>query len=417
MAALIVLICLGAGRAASTTSPLLVLDAHEDTLQRVLDRGHDLGREYVGGQADIPKWRKGSVNIVWFGVWVDPTRYGGDEAIRRAMNLIGALQKQVTKHGDDLVMCDTVDDCRRAAAAGKIAALIGIEGGIAINNRLDMLKQYRALGARRMNLAWRGNLDWAAASIAPDPSRGLTEFGREVVREMNRLGIIVDLSHASDQTAVDAIAASSRPVIFSHSNARVLADHPRNVSDQLLLDLKRNGGVIGVNFYDRYLTTQRRAGWFETRPAANLDTVLDHIDHIVKVAGVDHAGLGSDWDGDIRPAQGLESAARMKNLIEGLRGRGYTEPDIRKIAGENFLRVLESRTNRSADARQSESPVRVCRSVRQRHLEKTKASVSRGCCCCQVALAAVAMSERLACDAGPPRFPVVCVIQMPTCCV
>jgi membrane dipeptidase len=332
-----------ASATAYSTSPLAVLDAHEDVLQRVLDNGDDLEDDSAHGQADIPKWKAGGVNIVWFSIWVSPNHYPGKAGVDRAHSLIRALQKQIAKHPDDLEACDSAADCRRTIANGKIAALIGIEGGCAINNDISMLAEYRQLGARYMTLTWRGNLAWAGSSQSEDPTMGLTSYGERIVREMNRLGIIVDLSHVSDQTFYDAIRVSSRPVIVSHSNARALANHPRNVSDDMLRTLAKNGGVIGVNFNSDFLRDQQ-SGFFSRAMASStsIKNVLDQIDHIVKVAGIDHVGFGSDWDGEIDPARGLATASSMRNLISGLRERGYSEAQIRKIAGENFLRVLEA---------------------------------------------------------------------------
>jgi membrane dipeptidase len=329
-------------KTAPRAQPLLVMDAHVDPLPRVLDRGDDLGDESAGGQVDIPKLRRGGVNIVWFALWVDPRKFQGPAATQRAADLLAAFRRQVRRHGDDMVECRTAAQCRGAAASGKIAALVGIEGGIAINDDLRAIQQFCDAGARRMVLTWRGNLAWAGSSQSEDPSRGLSDFGRSVVREMNRLGMVVDLSHVSDRTFYDAIAVSRLPVIVSHSNARALAPHPRNVTDDMLRTLRDNGGVIGVNFFQTYLKPDPAEGWFARSGTGTLKDVLDQTDHMVRVAGIDHVGIGSDLDGDIRPARGLETAAKMPALFEGLRSRGYSESDIRKIAGENFLRVLEA---------------------------------------------------------------------------
>lgn len=323
-------------------APMLVLDAHVDPLPRVLDRGDDLGDESAGGQVDIPKLRRGGINIVWIALWVDPQKYQGRAAVKRAADLLGALQRQLKRHSGDMVECQTAAQCRAVAAEGKIAALIGLEGGIALNNDLNAVEEWRRAGVRRMVLTWRGNLAWAGSSQSEDPSKGLNDFGRSVVREMNRVGMVVDLSHVSDQTFYDAIAVSQLPVIVSHSNTRALAVHPRNVTDDMLRTLRANGGVIGVNFFQTYLKPDLKNGWFARSGTGTIKDVLDQVDHMVKVAGVDHVGIGSDLDGDIRAARGLENSSKMPALFDGLRGRGYSETDIRKIAGGNFLRVIEA---------------------------------------------------------------------------
>lgn len=321
--------------------PPIVIDAHEDVLQKIVDYGTDLGPD-SGNQGDIPKWKAGGINVVWFSIWIDPRKYPGAAAIERAMTLIKALQKQVEKFPTMLQACDTAADVRAATAEGKIAALIGVEGGAAINNKIEMLETYRRLGARYMTLTWRGNLKWAGSSQGENPSMGLTEFGRDIVREMNRLGIIVDLSHVSDQTFYDAIAVSSKPVVVSHSNARAIANHPRNISDDMLRALAKNGGVIGINFNGEFLRDQKTGRLIPGASRPTMESILKQIDHVVQVAGIDHVGFGSDWDGGIKPPPGLTTAAGMLLIIEALRKRGYNEEQLRKICGENFLRVLEA---------------------------------------------------------------------------
>ncbi len=320
--------------------PPIVLDAHVDSLHRILDRGDDLSETLVDGQVDLNKLRIGGVNVVWFALWVDQDKYKGEAATKRALALYEALQNQVTRHKDRLVFCRTSADVRRAAAEGKIAALAGIENGSAINNDLRRISSFHDMGVSRMVITWRGNLAWGAASQSDNPKLGLTALGREVIREMNRVGMVVDLSHSSKQTALDALDVSTLPIIFSHSNASAICPHPRNIDDELLQRLKQNGGVVGVNFYDRYVRPSRK-NFLDRRPPT-LDNVLDHLDYMVKIAGIDHVGIGSDWDGGIVPVVGLENASHMPSFFEGLRRRGYSEDDIRKIAGENFLRVLEA---------------------------------------------------------------------------
>jgi membrane dipeptidase len=321
--------------------PPLVVDGHVDVALRVVDKGFDLATDGADTQADIPKWRRGGVNAVFFSIWVHPERFAGEAAPERAWSLIRAVQQQVQAHPNDLVLCDTAAKVRKATASGKIAALMGIEGGVAIHNDLSKLAEYRKAGVRYMTLTWRGNLDWAGSSQGGDSTMGLTDFGREVVREMNRLGIIVDLSHTSDQTIRDAIAITTKPVIFSHSNARVLANHPRNVSDDVLRAVAKNKGLIAVNVVGSFLRPTA-TGWALRPGPPTVDTVADQIHHIATVAGVDHVGLGTDYEGFIRPASGLSTTAEIPKLWEALKQRGYTKAQIDKIAGGNFLRVIEA---------------------------------------------------------------------------
>lgn len=323
----------------SKETPMIVLDAHEDVLLRIAGRNEDLADDSYG-QGDIPKWRRGGINAVWFALWVNPEKYPGQKAVGRVNELMDSLRSQVAQHPKDLALCDTAEEVRNATASGRIACLMGIEGGAAINNSLELLKAYRLLGVRYMTLTWRRNLKWAGSSESSNPEMGLSELGKEIIAEMNRVGILVDLSHASDTTFYDVIKVTTKPVIVSHSNARALSPHPRNITDEMLRALAENGGVIGVNFWDEMLRGKDSRGRKKAASTVSVETVLDHIDHIVKVAGIDHVGLGSDWEGTSSFACGLGTAAEMHKVIEGLRARGYTEEHIRKISGENFLRVL-----------------------------------------------------------------------------
>lgn len=327
---------------ALATEALILFDAHQDCLRRVLDRGDDLGQTYGDEQGNISQWRKGGFNALWMSVWVNPQRYSGSDAVERARNLISAYRRQLAAHPDDLAPCQTAAEIREAVRNGKIATLLGVEGGVAINNDITLIPYYRKLGVRYMTLTWRGNLSWAGSSQSADPKMGLTDFGRQVVREMNSVGMIVDLSHVSDHTFNDALDVTARPVIVSHSNARLLSPHPRNVTDEMLVRLKDNGGVVGVNFAGDFLKAGESGEWKLRAGPPTIDTVIEQIDHIASVAGIDHVGIGTDYDGGIRPARGLETAASAPKLLAALQAKGYTEGDIRKIAGENLLRVLEA---------------------------------------------------------------------------
>ncbi len=339
--------------------PPIVLDAHVDILLRLISTTTKRSLDEPGwaGQANFANWEAGGTNAVFFAVWIDPRQFRGDAAVERVDQIIGILNQQVRKYPDRLILCDTSDEVRKTIAAGKTAALIGIEGGIAINNDLANIARYRKQGVRYITLTWRGNLDWAGSSqdlknpyrrgeempIAQKPSTGgLTEFGRKVVAEMNRVGMVVDLSHVSDETFFDAIQASTRPVFVSHSNARALSDHKRNVSDAMLRALKANGGVIGVNLWAELLEPNGKGSDAEGAQPVSVESVLDQIDHIVKVAGIESVGLGSDFEGMSDLPPDLQNAAQLPKIFEGMRRRGYSEADIRKFAGENFLRVLKA---------------------------------------------------------------------------
>lgn len=339
--------------------PPIVLDAHEDILLNLMNPKNNRSLAEPGhhGQANLANWQAGGVNCVFFAVWIDPRTHRGAMAEQRTLDLINLYTRQLQTYPARLAHCDSSDDIRRAVASGKIAALLGIEGGIAINNKLENIARYRQMGVRYMTLTWRGNLDWAGSSqdvrnpyrkgqemlIADNPSKGgLTEFGRQVVAEMNRVGMMVDLSHVSDQTFFDAIAVSRRPVILSHSNARALSKHPRNVSDEMLQALKRNGGVIGLNFWYEMLEPNGRASKHPEAKRVTVEHVLDQIDHMVKVAGIDHICLGTDFEGMSDLPPDLQNASTVPKVFAGMRRRGYSEADIRKVAAENFLRVMKA---------------------------------------------------------------------------
>lgn len=323
----------------SKTLPMIVLDAHEDTLLRL--KGSDANLLDLGADShsDITKWSAGGMNVVLLVAWVDPRQYSGASATDRAMAMLKTLRAQAAQNSDKLLVCETVAECRAAAASGKIAAVPAIEGGIAINDDLANIAKFRAAGVRYMTLAWRGAENWVGAAEAEDNTRGLSEFGKDVVREMNRVGMVIDLSHASDQAFYDVMAVTKRPVIVSHSNAREVANVRRNISDDMIRLLKDNGGVMGINFNQDFLQAHGH-GHFPAR-SIGIAKVIEHIDHVVRIAGIDHVGIGTDYDGGIRPPVGLETAAQMGSLIDALREHGYTDEQVRKIAGENFLRVLE----------------------------------------------------------------------------
>jgi membrane dipeptidase len=356
----------------------VIIDLHDDTTQMILDEGYNLAEKHDFGQVDIPRMRAGHVSGIFFSIWTDPDRYTPTESIRRALEQIDAVHREVARHAADLTSAATADEIVAAQRRGHIAILMGLEGGQAIDSDLAILRTYFALGVRYMTLTHTNNTPWADSSAKPPEHNGLTDFGKQVVREMNRLGMMVDISHVSDKTFYDALETSSAPVIASHSSARALASAPRNMTDDMLRALAAKGGVVHINYFEGFLdddfakhqallkdeekqqdAADDAAPKFGDRsqngPAVRkinaerlaklgripLSKLLDHFAHAVKVAGVDHVGLGSDFDGvdDMLP-EGIEDISRIPNLVRGLMERGFPDDDILKILGGNTLRVM-----------------------------------------------------------------------------
>ena len=349
------------------------IDGHIDTIQRVLI-GEDLGKRQEAGHVDLPRLREGEMHAPFFALWV-PVFFRGAEAVRRTLDLLDAMQSLLDAHNDQIELAMTAADIERIVKARKIAAFLTIEGGHAIDDDLRVLRTYYRLGIRSMTLTHARNTNWADSSSDTPAHNGLTDFGKEVVREMNRLGMLVDLAHVSDKTFYDTLAATTKPVIVSHSSMRAISDVPRNVSDDMLRALARNGGVIGVNFGMGFINpkdaealrsatdTEANAPLLKGKElddyaaenaqklfgkrvtvVATLEEVADHIDHAVKIAGIDHVGIGSDFDGIAGTANGLEDVSKMPALIAILLKRGYAENDLKKILGGNFLRVVREVT-------------------------------------------------------------------------
>src|SRR2546421_8879010 len=354
----------------------IVVDTHDDTTQRFLDGKFDLGVRSSSGSIDIPRMREGGLGAIFFSIWM-PSKITGPEAVDRALIQIDAVREQVRKHTNEIVLATTAAEIRDAHKQGKIAALLGVEGGHMINSDLGVLRAYAALGVRYMTLTHSGNDEWADSSTDKAVHNGLTDFGKDVVREMNRLGVIVDISHVSDKTFYDALAVSKAPLLASHSSCRALCDAPRNMTDQMMKDLAAKGGVIQINYHVGFLSQEfrdaekadpeinkaisaevtKRCGDNEgcqliegdrlTReyveqgklPRVEFGKIIEHIEHAVKVAGVDHVGLGSDFDGANMP-YGMEDVTKLPKITDALLQKGYSEGDVRKILGENTLRVM-----------------------------------------------------------------------------
>jgi len=354
----------------------IVVDTHDDTTQRFLDGKFDIGVRNPKGSIDIPRLREGGLTAIFFSIWI-PSKITGLEAVHRANVQIEAVREQVSTHRKELALCTTASEVRTAKKQGKIAALMGVEGGHMINSDLDVLRKFALLGVRYMTLTHSGNDEWADASTDKPAHNGLTDFGKDVVREMNRLGVMVDVSHVSDKTFYDALEASKAPLIASHSSCRALCDAARNMTDQMMKDLAAKGGVIQINYHVGFLSQEFRNAekahpeWEQaiaaevrkacgdneacqliegdrvTReyveqgklPRVNWTVILDHINHAVKAAGIDHVGLGSDFDGANMP-YGMEDASKLPKITEALLKKGYSEDDVKKILGENTLRVM-----------------------------------------------------------------------------
>jgi membrane dipeptidase len=348
------------------------IDTHIDTAQRVLIEGVDLTQRLTNGMVDIPRLHEGGMNAPFFSLWV-PTFYKGSEAVRRTLDLRDAMQTLLDKHPEQIELATSAADIERITKTGRIAAVLSLEGGHQIADDLAVLRMYQRMGIRAMTLTHFRNNNWADSSTDKPQHNGLTDFGKQVVREMNRIGMIVDISHVSDKTFYDAVAVSTKPVLATHSSCRALNDMPRNMTDDMLRAVARNGGVVSINFYPGFISPKdaqaartnigkqasqepdltgapldeyARKGHFEEfklKPAlATIDDVVAHIDHAVKVAGIDHVGIGSDFDGIEKVPRGLEDISKMPTLAAALKKKGYSDGDIQRIWGGNVLRVIRA---------------------------------------------------------------------------
>jgi membrane dipeptidase len=368
----------------SSRLPLpFAIDGHADTAQRFLDEGWDFTRALDGGMLNLETAQAGGLGAEFFAIWVDPKEYPEDPA-DRALKLLDAVHAQVERHPDKLALCTSSAEILAAREAGRFGVLLGLEGGHAIQNDLQLLARFHALGVRYMTLTWSHSVGWAdSCGDAADPAvvraHGLSSFGREVIAEMNRLGMIVDVSHVSDETFWSVLDCSRAPVIASHSSARALTQAPRNLTDKQLRALRDKDGLAMVNFFPAFLDEAWRNAWnrqqperesahlaaaapFRARqvpvpfavsnavdrkfaallPPASLDALLDHLEHMVRVAGPGHIGLGSDFDGIPALPAGMHSAADLPKLVTGLRERGFAPEVIDGVFAGNLLRVLDA---------------------------------------------------------------------------
>ena len=321
----------------------VVLDGHVDTPTLMLDRGYALGERHAIEHVDLPRMAEGGLDGAFFSIYVARSYGEGQAATDRALAMIEEVNRQVAGL-DGAALVRTADGVLRARERGQRAVLLGLEGGHALQGSPDVLRLLAANGVRYVTLTHSNTNAWADASTDAPRWGGLNALGRDLVREMNRLGVLVDLSHVSDATFADALAVTQAPAILSHSSCRALHAHARNVSDDMLRALAENGGVVMVNYYATYLGRGR----------VGLDDLLDHVEHAARVAGVDHVGLGSDFDGVPRLPDGLGDVTRLPYLTHGLLQRGFSEADVRKILGGNVLRVLAEAERVAAELRESD---------------------------------------------------------------
>jgi membrane dipeptidase len=364
----------------------IVIDTHSDTTPWFQDPEWHFDERHDEGHEDLPRMREGGLDAQFWSIYMGETP-GRGAAIRAAIERIDAVHELVRRHPRDLALATSADDIRRAAAEGKIACLMGVEGGHIIEESLPALRTYYRLGVRYMTLTHSFHTSWADSSGTNEPlppgHGGLTAFGEEVVREMNRLGMMVDVSHVSDDTFWDVLRVSRAPVIASHSATRAIANHPRNLTDEMLRALAKNGGVVMINFYSGYIDASLVAPLrdvfvsFGPRiaeiraqhpdddlarmramrslfhgvelPRSELSVLLDHFDHALEVAGPDHVGIGADWDGVPSMPHGMEDVSHLPALTRGLLERGHSPEVVRKVLGENLLRVMAAVQAASGD--------------------------------------------------------------------
>ncbi len=323
----------------------MLFDGHNDLPWEVRKRGKssfdelDISVDQPELHTDIRRLREGGLKAQFWSVYVPADTAETGDALIQTLEQIDIVDRMVARYGDVFEMASTADDVARITAGGRIACMMGIEGGHSIEGSLANLQRLYDRGCRYMTLTHSKTLPWAYSATDELKHNGLTAFGKEVVNEMNRIGMLVDLSHVSPQVMKQAIEISKAPVIFSHSSAFAISDHPRNVPDDVLQLVKQNGGVVMVNFYSKYVISSETRQRNEKAPGSIHD-VLDHIDHIVRVAGVDHVGIGSDFDGVPQLPNQLEDVSKYPLITQELINRGYSKSDIHKILGGNVMRAL-----------------------------------------------------------------------------
>ncbi len=367
-------------RASNLHFSSIIVDMHSDSLARPVRHGEDIGVRTDSGHMDLPRMREGNQTAQFFACFASPKFVEERKCIQLTLDYIDAFHSLCANYSDEIEQATTAADVRRIVAAGKLAGILAIEGGHAIDDDLAVLRMYYKLGVRYMTLTWNNTNNWADGVLDEAKHDGLTDFGRDVVREMNRLGMFVDISHVAPKTFWDALETTTKPVIASHSSAKAICQAPRNMDDDQLRAVAENGGVVGVNYEVTFVSeryrlesdalNERKEGELKEAEQPQPDgperlekakaeieetfkqlrsselklpdytEIVDHIDHMVEVAGVDHVGLGSDFDGCTTP-EGMEDCTKVPKITEELVRRGYSDEDIRKILGENFLRVMD----------------------------------------------------------------------------
>jgi len=365
----------------------IIVDMHADTTQRLVDENVDLQQQLSDGHLDAVRAKEGGLDAQFFSIWVDPALFGGGgaSATKRADVQIEAVRNLAAQHPETWEVATNADDVRRISGGGKIAALMGLEGGYAIDNKIENVERYYKMGVRYMSGAWSVSTDWAGSSGDEiGKTRGLTDFGKQVIREMNRLGMMVDVSHLSDKAFWDIVNTSTKPVIATHSGCRAITNVPRNLTDEMISAIAKTGGVVNVIFYPEHIEPgysekkkkvdaeiaplvqrasddekgdaaqkklardrERAKEYLQRLPQVYVSRIVDHIDHVVKLVGIDHVGVGSDFDGIQAVPVDLSSVADLPNLTRELIKRGYSEGDIDKILGGNMLRVMNETEKKS----------------------------------------------------------------------
>lgn len=364
---------------------VIIVDMHADTTQRLVDEGVDLSHMLEDGHFDSVRAREGGLNAQFFSIWVEPQLFGGGgkAAIKRADDQIAAVHALAEKYPDSWAFAKSAGDIQRIVDGGKMAALAGLEGGYAIDEKLENVERYYKMGVRYMSPAWSVSTSWAGSSgDSLGESRGLNDFGRDVVREMNRLGMMIDVSHVSDRTFWDIVNTSTKPIIATHSGCRAIANVSRNLTDEMIQALAKTGGVVNVIFYPEHIEPGwsarkqkvdaeiaslvqqasnaetgsavrkkmardrvRQEEYAKRLPPVSVPRLVDHIDHIVKLVGIEHVGIGSDFDGVQATLSDLKDVSQLPNLTAELLRRGYSGGEVQKILGGNMLRVMEEVQN------------------------------------------------------------------------
>lgn len=325
----------------------LLFDGHNDLPWRMRELAGgsfdklDIAKLQPQFHTDIPKLRQGGVKAQLWSVYVPAETDATGDALVKTLEQIAIAHAMFKRYPETFEQAKTVDDVERIAKSGKIASMLGVEGGYSMQGSLPILKKFHDLGVRYMTLTHNKNLSWADAANDKPVHGGLTEYGEEVVREMNRVGMLVDISHVSPDTMRDALRVTKAPVIFSHSATRALTDHPRNVPDDILRELPKNGGVVMINFYSGFIVPTAELKRDKTA-RGTLQNVADHVEHAIKTAGIDHVGLGGDYDGIDRTPIGLEDVSTYPALTQELVNRGYNREQLHKLLGGNILRVLRA---------------------------------------------------------------------------